>query len=321
MPRPLRLEYQDAWYHVMNRGAGYQEIFKTKKHREMFLDLLSDASSLFGIKIHAYCLMDNHYHLLINTPRANLAQAMRNINGLYTQRFNRSVKRDGPLFRGRYKAIVVDRDAYLLQVSRYIHLNPVVAKLRKLPDHYQWSSCQYYHPKKDKPTWLQIDAILSMISNQNKSAGYAVYLKEGLDPQTKLFYKKENTPAIFGSKKFKDKLLHELNDYKIQSHKADYNRTRELPSVSHINRSCAIFFKISEDELCYGKRGVKNDFRKIGMYACRIWSSEKLSKIATVYHCNSHGNIANAVTEIKQRLLKEKNLSVTLQKLKAFVFN
>lgn len=99
-----------------------------KQHRTLFLEILSSATELFDIEIHAYCLMDNHHHLLIKTPRGNLSKAMRHINGLYTQRYNRLIKKDGPLFRGRYKALIVEKDAYLLQVSRYIHLNPVVAK-------------------------------------------------------------------------------------------------------------------------------------------------------------------------------------------------
>jgi putative transposase len=93
----------------MNRGADAQDIFKTTTHRRLFLELLAEASDLFDIKVQGYCLMDNHYHLLINTPKANLPRAMRHVNGLYTQRFNRSLKRDGALFRGRYKAIVVGR--------------------------------------------------------------------------------------------------------------------------------------------------------------------------------------------------------------------
>src|ERR1700722_14362351 len=101
MPRPLRLEYEDAWYHVMNRGAGRKDIFKTDEHRNIFLDLLGQANKLFGAEFHAYCLMDNHYHLLIKTPRANLSRIMRHINGIYTQKFNQLLSRDGQLFRGR----------------------------------------------------------------------------------------------------------------------------------------------------------------------------------------------------------------------------
>ena len=131
MARPLRIEYPGAWYHVMNRGVDRQPIFLHDAHRESFLSLLSDISRSYQVEIHAYCLMNNHYHLLVRTPLGNISRAMRHLNGVYTQRFNSMEKRDGSLFRGRFKAILVEADEYLLRLSRYIHLNPVAAKLVK----------------------------------------------------------------------------------------------------------------------------------------------------------------------------------------------
>ena len=128
MPRPARIEYENAFYHVMNRGRGRKTIFKEKEHYLAFLETVEEASNRFQSIVHAYCLMGNHYHLLIETPLANLGRVMRHINGVYTQRYNRLKKTDGPLFRGRYKAILVDRDAYLLQLTRYIHRNPLEMK-------------------------------------------------------------------------------------------------------------------------------------------------------------------------------------------------
>src|SRR3990167_7924037 len=110
MPRPLRIEYEHAWYHVMNRGAHRQTIFTSNSHRDLFLSLLEEVTSQYQVEIHAYCLMDNHYHLLIRTPLANLSRCMRHLNGVYVQHYNRSTKSDGPLFRGRYKAILVEED-------------------------------------------------------------------------------------------------------------------------------------------------------------------------------------------------------------------
>ena len=128
MPRPTRVQYPDAFYHVMNRGRGRQAIFHDEAYFRAFLDTLAESHERFDAIIHTYCLMTNHYHLLVQTPRANLDRIMRHINGIYTQRYNRLRKTDGPLFRGRYKAILVDADAYLLQLSRYIHRNPVEVK-------------------------------------------------------------------------------------------------------------------------------------------------------------------------------------------------
>lgn len=136
MTRALRVEYPGAWYHVMNRGAARQNVFHKLKDFNSLLELIEEVVMRYGIEVHAYCLMSNHYHLLIRTLVTNLSRAMRHLNGLYTQRYNRSRQIDGPLFRGRFKSILVDADCYLLQLSRYIHLNPVVAMITQKPEEY-----------------------------------------------------------------------------------------------------------------------------------------------------------------------------------------
>ncbi len=113
MSRPLRIEYENACYHVMNRGRGRKAVFHDERYYTAFYQCLSEAHQRFGLQIQAYCLMGNHYHLLVRTPRGNLSRAMRHVNGLYTQRYNRLKHTDGPLFRGRYKAILIDASAYL----------------------------------------------------------------------------------------------------------------------------------------------------------------------------------------------------------------
>jgi REP element-mobilizing transposase RayT len=177
MPRPLRIEYEGAWYHVMNRGANCQNIFYNDKHREIFLALLEEISSNFFVEIHSYCLMNNHYHLLVNTRLANLARLMRHLDGVYTQKFNKIEKRDGPLFRGRYKAILVEAETYLLQVSRYIHLNPVAANICSDPYQYPWSSFKFYLDK-NKPFWLRLDFIFNLIGGNNKRAQYSKFVAQ-----------------------------------------------------------------------------------------------------------------------------------------------
>ncbi len=147
----------------MNRGLSRQTIFHTNEHRELFLNLLADIHQRFGVQIHAYCLMDNHYHLLLYTPKSNLSRAMRHLDGVYTQRFNKSQKRDGPLFRGRYKSILIDADNYLLQVSRYIHLNPVEANIVELPQEYHWSSCRFFLDSTGAPSWLYLEHTLAQL--------------------------------------------------------------------------------------------------------------------------------------------------------------
>jgi putative transposase len=154
MARPLRIQFPDAVYHVMNRGAARQATFAGDANYQAFLDTVAEAHRLWGIEVFAYCLMGNHYHLCLRTPRGNLSRVMRHVDGLYTQRFNRSHRRDGTLFRGRYKAILVEESEYLAVVIRYIHLNAVDAGIVKMPEDYRWASHRYYRETKGAPSWL-----------------------------------------------------------------------------------------------------------------------------------------------------------------------
>ena len=138
MARPLRITYPGAFYHVTSRGNERKNVFKSKRDRVKFLEYLDSATKRYDAVIHAFCLMDNHYHLLLETPSGNLPQIMRHTNGAYTTYFNVKRERSGHLFQGRYKAILVDMDEYAKELSRYIHLNPVRAKMVKTPEEYEW---------------------------------------------------------------------------------------------------------------------------------------------------------------------------------------
>ena len=150
MSRPLRIQYPGALYHVMNRGTARQPTFTNDRDYQAFLDTVAEAFRLWGIEVFAYSLMGNHYHLCLRTPKGNLSRVMRHVDGIYTQRFNRRHGRDGPLFRGRYRAILVDADEYLAAVVRYIHLNPVRAAMVKRPSEWQWSGHGEYLGKEKR---------------------------------------------------------------------------------------------------------------------------------------------------------------------------
>ncbi len=195
MARPLRINYEGAWYHVMNRGIERRDVFLDDDDRRVFLRLLSDLEENFGVEVHAYCLMDNHYHLVVHTPKANLSRAMRWLGQLYSQAFNRRYGRVGPLFQGRFKSKPVDPDGWLLELSIYVHLNPlrvVRLGLGKLDDKresqgfgdqpdikaidrrlrelrsYQWSSYRYYAGYRKPVKWLRTGKILGSCGRQGK---------------------------------------------------------------------------------------------------------------------------------------------------------
>lgn len=182
MSRPLRLEYQNALYHITSRGDRRENIYDDDEDRIKFLTIFESVIKRFNWICHSYCLMDNHYHLLIQTPDANLSQGMRQLNGVYTQSYNRRHQITGHLFQGRYKAIHVDEEAYLLELSRYIVLNPVKANMVEQAEDWCWSSYQAMVGVVKPPTWLAIDGILIQFNKNRQKAvdSYQKFVMEGI---------------------------------------------------------------------------------------------------------------------------------------------
>ncbi len=170
MARPLRIEFPGAVYHVTSRGNARQAIFIDEEDRGRFLDGLSLVVERFNWLCHAYCLMENHYHLLIETPNANLSKGMRELNGVYTQGFNQRYRRVGHLFQGRYKAIVVAKDNHLLSLCRYVVLNPIGVGLIKRPEQWRWSSYRATIGLGRKPPFLTIGWVLSQFGGRKRAA-------------------------------------------------------------------------------------------------------------------------------------------------------
>ncbi len=182
MSRPLRIEFPGAVYHVTARGNARNDIFLSDNDRQAFLATLNWVVARFGWICHAYCLMDNHFHLLIETPQANLSAGMRQLNGVYTQRFNHRHQRVGHLFQGRFKAILIEKDSYLLELCRYIVLNPIRARMTASADQYLWSSYLATLGMAPAPAGLTIDWVLSQFAKTRSVARkrYAAFVAEGI---------------------------------------------------------------------------------------------------------------------------------------------
>jgi REP-associated tyrosine transposase len=185
MARPLRIEFPGAFYHITARGNERKPLFRHDADRQRFLAQLADAVERFHVLVHAYALMDNHYHLLAETLEANLARAMRQLNGDYAQHFNRIHRRVGHLFQARYKAVLVDRDTYLVELSRYIHLNPVRAGMVRCADEYPWSSARAYVGAQGAPAFLTVAEVLGHFGRTPRRAQprYREFLRDAADRQ------------------------------------------------------------------------------------------------------------------------------------------
>jgi len=324
MPRPERIEYQDAYYHVMNRGrdGGRRDIFLSKEYYEAFLGTLAEVVERFGVVIHAYCLMTNHYHLLVQTPYANISRVMRHINGVYTQRYNRLKHTDGPLFRGRFKSILVDSDGYLLQLSRYIHRNPIETKEPMVAElaEYPWSSYPAYINHSAAPDWLFREQIYGMLGSKHRYASYARYVAEGNSDTITRFYNRGNTSQVIGDKDF----LGWLKDFKIPDLKdADYVK-QVIPhgvAIADIVRWTANYYRTDETELIGVSRGRQEARipRKVAIYLSQQLGGHSLNTIMQYFGLNHIGSVSYVTSSIRSEVRVNITLSDEIESVKRLI--
>jgi len=214
MARPLRIEYPGAVYHITNRGNDKKAIFKDDQDRETFLKILAFVNRRYHWLCHAYCLMDNHYHLMIETPDGTLSLGMRQLNGVYTQARNKRHNKTGHLFQGRYKAVLIQKDTHLLEVCRYVVLNPVRARMVEKPEDWKWSSYLATAGKEPPHPCLTTDWILGQFSRTRSKAEeeYRQFVKWGIGKET--IWNEVKGQALLGDDDFVDSLADHLRRHK-----------------------------------------------------------------------------------------------------------
>ena len=206
MARPIRLEFPGAIYHVTTRGDGGEDIFTDDQDRLQFLTVLGEVVSRAGWIVHAYVLMDNHYHLLVETPNGNLSRGMRQLNGVYTQRFNSIHGSGGRVFQGRFKAILVEPDGALLELCRYIVLNPLRLKAVKNISRYRWSSYRATAGEVQAPAWLSTGWLLGHFGRSSTVAQrkYTEFVAAGINLPSPL--RNVKAQVLLGSAAFVKKM-------------------------------------------------------------------------------------------------------------------
>jgi REP element-mobilizing transposase RayT len=190
MTRPLRLEFAGALYHVTSRGDRRALIYLDDTDRAFWMQALAEACARFHFVVHSFCQMGNHFHLLLQTEEGNLSQGMRHLNGTYSQYFNRRHNMVGHVFQGRYKAILVQKESYLLELARYIVLNPVRANLVAQPEDWPWSSYRLMIGAAPPPSWLNIQWILEKLNvpKTDAIAAYRAFVQAGIGKPSPLIY-------------------------------------------------------------------------------------------------------------------------------------
>ena len=302
MARPLRIEYPGAFYHVTSRGNERKDVFKSQRDRDKFLEYLASATKRYSAIIHAYCLMSNHYHLLLETPEGNLAQIMRHINGAYTTYFNVKRKRAGHLFQGRYKAILVEADEYATELSRYIHLNPVRAGMVTRPEEYRWSSYGSYLRPNKTPEWLKTEFILGDFSVNVADANnkYRQFVEELLASEYESPLRATVASTILGSEGF----VREITEKHLGEKRAE----RGVPALKGLSVRPSIDDIIQKIKTVLGERDELT--RSMSIYFCQKHSGAKLKEIGERF-----GISDAAVSQASRRLVLRAGEDQNLKKV------
>jgi len=234
MSRPLRIEFANAVYHITSRGNARENIFNGDRDRHIFLSILEEAVEMYSWICYAYCLMNNHYHLLIETPKPNLSRGMRQLNGVYAQRFNYRNGSVGHVFQSRFKAILVDKDRYLFELCRYIVLNPVRAGMVFSPEEWKWSSYRATLGMEKRPKFLNTDWILSLFSEDIEKARerYINFVLDGVVEESP--WKDLKGRIFLGSKNFVNKQKQRFNSKEITKEISKAERFAGRPELSVI---------------------------------------------------------------------------------------
>ena len=305
MARPLRLEFPGAVYHITARGNAQQAIFDDDDDRQRFLHLLGREVLQQNWFCYAYCLMDNHYHLLLETPEANLSWGIRRLNGNYGQSYNLRHRQVGHLLQGRYKAILVERESHLMELCRYVVLNPVRASMATRVEKWPWSSYQATVGKVKSPDWLAVDSLLANFSQRKGTArnAYAKFVEEGIGKPSP--WEKLRGQIYLGSEKFME-MMQERVDNEDLTNVSRAQRQPSRPEADAIIAAVSKAYSISEANVL--QRNHKEAFNA-AVYLLRRVGNLPLRRVAEMA-----GTSTGRVSQI-QASMQSQSLPTMLDKM------
>jgi putative transposase len=311
MPRPRRIDYEGAVYHVTSRGNERRAIFRDDSDRWMFLRILGEVVDHCDVVCHAWVLMDNHYHLMLETPVANLSLAMKHLNGIYTQKFNKKHHRTGHLFQGRFKAMVVERDTYLKTLCRYVVLNPVRARMVKGPRDWKWSSYRATAGWEKAEPWLETDWIIGQFGRNRKRAqkAYRAYIEEGLKIK-KSVWEDLYSGIYLGGRDFLDR-AHEIGQRHKDLDMPKFQKQVVLQKPEEVIREVSKAYGEKAEILSEWKRG--SEARDVAIYLLKRKSGMSLKEIGKKIGIGATG-VGNRWRRVKNRILKDEAFAKKLRK-------
>lgn len=341
MARPLRIDLEGGWYHVVNRGLDRRPIFPDEGSNLRFLELLSKLPDRFGLRIHGYALMGNHYHLQLETPKANLSQAIQWLNVSYSTWFNRLNQRVGPLFQGRFKAVLHDPDSAALTINRYVHLNPVrvsrlgghkgrakpieqpnreLIKARIAALSYRWSSYNVYVGKIPNPGWMTTDSIYEFFGDHTLHSLRGAYRRQ-LEEMAALgrwetdWKERISATVLFGSEVFVQKMIKRLKGKRNEQTGLRQLERRSLDWPTICGAVSAVW-KEDWDELSI-VRG--NGARPAAWYLARNFAGMRLTELGQAAGGVAYPAVSAAIGRFEKRLKVDRDLQKKLKAVRAML--
>lgn len=313
MARPLRVVYPGAVYHVTARGNERKAIVRDDRDRQRFVATLAQMVAQYRVICHAWVVMDNHYHLLLETPEANLSRAIRHLNGVYTQAFNRRHQRVGHLFQGRFKAILLEKDAHLLELCRYVVLNPVYARLVRHPRAWGWSSYRVTAGEEPTPAWLTVEWLLRQWGQGREPArrAYRQFVEQGIK-RTERPWEQVQGQIYLGGREF----LRTVQRYITAGADPEIPRRQRQPGVP---RWGELLERVAR---AYGHRVAEvlrptrrpSEARQVGVYLARRVAGLDLKTIGAQFGM-SYAGVSRRVGAVAKRLSKDASFRATLVRL------
>ncbi|NOZ84407.1 MAG: chromosomal replication initiator DnaA [Epsilonproteobacteria bacterium] len=312
MARALRLSFEDAFYHITARGIRKENIFYSDKDKDIFIDKMNETFEKYSFICHAYCLMDNHYHLFLRTPFANISGGMHFLNASYASRFRAKHKLIGPIFQGRYKSILVDEDSYALILSAYIHLNPIRAGITEKLENYPYSSfLDYVVKRKFVIKRLNTSLILNKLSNKTDQA-QKVY-REFVVKNEKMKSPAENVfkGIALGSDKFIEKITEKI---KLIGKNREIKETKLMSAYNpdEIIKAVLDEFNITTDELFKSKRG--NVYRQLALYLIKKYTASPLKEIGKLFNMD-YTSVSVTAKRFREKMDNDKKILEMIDKI------
>jgi REP element-mobilizing transposase RayT len=300
MARPLRIEFPGALFHVMSRGNERQPIVRDEADRQERIDWLRRTVETYGWRLHAFVLMTNHDHLFVETPEANLSAGMHLLNSSYTSYFNRRHRRAGHLFQGRFRGHLIEEEGYYLEVSRYVHLNPVRAKMVRRPEQWRWSSYAGYQRVSRTLAWVTYETVLGEFGRPKDRArrAYAQFVRDGIERPPRSPFADALGGLLVGSERFIGRVRRMLEEQPADPDRPQLQRVRGRPTLGEIVAAVSDDFGVWASDWRPGRR-IDDASRAVAAYLARRRFGYPATQIARFLGYRGHSSVNYAVARVE----------------------